>query len=751
MRLLSELRSHLQYKIILPFLLLTLIVALAGSVVAFLLIAGSAQERLNNQLAQTARSASDKVASLETANLQFLREMAFAGANPATSAPAVADALARKDQSGLEQALAPYFQVSKRRQGLRIDRIIVFGKDQMTLIDWEHPPDETASQQPRVYPARNLGGLWFVNNILSGTSDAKGDKFAGLLDLNDSDDNYLFTAAPVAQSADNQIVGGIIVAMRLETLLQEVKTDSLAAFISLYRPDTGEAFASSLVPADGLKALNLKPELATTISKLPLAEIQGVFDTTTVNGRQYQLAFVPLLVRGQVIGLISVALASDYVTGTWDDARIPLTALTLVLMLAIIGLGVFIARQITRPLQELVDTAQAVTSGDLQRRSTVRVRDEVGLLAGSFNEMTQHLTDLYSAVRAEAGQRAAIVESISDSVMVCDPEGKVLVCNRAMRALLGLGEHERTPERFDDLPLTQLGELTLAFGDARTPDLFEINHHIVRVRRAPVIAEDQRRLGDVYVLQDLTSEVEIDRAKTNFIATISHELRTPLTVMGGSSELMLRELVGPLTGEQRELLESMRKHTLSMTTVLNNVITIAGLESGTLTFEVEPVGLRRVVDDLLWALRPAIAAKGLQLVIDVPPDLPDLLADAHQLRNVLNQLLDNARRYTSAGTVRLHAQQQGDLVRVDVSDTGCGIGPELSKRLFTRFSRGVEGNNSPERGIGLGLAIARMLLEHQGGQIWLESTSEQGSTFSFTLPCANANPQHHNAAFAPAA
>src|SRR5206468_7414353 len=104
----------------------------------------------------------------------------------------------------------------------------------------------------------------------------------------------------------------------------------------------------------------------------------------------------------------------DYVTGPWSDAGVPLTILTITLMLAIIGLGIFIARQITRPLEELVSTAQAVTNGDLERRSNVQGGDEVGMLSHSFNEMTGHLLDLYRAVRGEASQRAAIVESITD-------------------------------------------------------------------------------------------------------------------------------------------------------------------------------------------------------------------------------------------------------------------------------------------------------------------------------------------------
>jgi signal transduction histidine kinase len=193
----------------------------------------------------------------------------------------------------------------------------------------------------------------------------------------------------------------------------------------------------------------------------------------------------------------------------------------------------------------------------------------------------------------------------------------------------------------------------------------------------------------------------------------------------------------------------MRKHTLTMTALLNNVILIAGLESGSLTVDIEPVALGDVLNDTLWSIRAQVAAKGLSLVVVVPDDLPCILADTHQLRSALHQLLDNARRYTDSGTIRIQVSRQGDQVRVDISDTGRGIDPDLLEHLFTRFSRGSDGINSTERGIGLGLAIARQLIEQQGGALWLEHTSDGGSTFSLMLPCVDAN--HSNNIIATAA
>ncbi len=748
MWLIRGLRSQIQYKIILPFLLLTLLVALAGSAVSILIITSNAQDRLNNQLAQVARLSADSLVELEQANLQFLREAAFAGPNQATGAPSIAAALADNNTAGLAQALDPYFVVSTQRQGIRVDRLIAFDNSKQSIIDWEYV-SEAGTRKRVEHPSRSIGSLWFVSAILENEADNKGDKFAGLLDQGGDDSRYLFSVAPVVR--DGTVVGGLIVATRLETVLQSLSSNSAAAIVTVYRADNGSAFSSSQVPAAGLQTLNIQPQLVPLVHDLNAASQQAVYDTVLVNEREYQFAYAPLRIRGELIGLLSVALSSDYVIGPWANAGVPLIALTVVLMLAIIGLGVFVAQQITRPLQELVVTAQAVTSGDFDRRSNLRVKDEVGILSNSFNEMTEHLVDLYGAVRTESSQRAAIVESITDGVVVCDQQGKILVMNRAMRDLMRISENQSQPNYFNDIPIQRLDEAALAFGESRTPDLFSLSSHIVRVAVAPVQTDDGMRLGDVYVFQDLTSEVAIDRAKTNFIATISHELRTPLTVLGGNTELLLRGLVGDLTQEQRPLVETMRKHTLTMTSLLNNVIIIAGLESGTLTFDLEPVSLHDLINDLLWTVRPGVSAKGIQLRIEVPVDLPEIIADSHQLRNAISQLLDNARRYTEQGSITVRAYQEENRVRVDIVDTGCGISSELSSQLFTRFVRGEEGINSAERGIGLGLAIAKMLLERQGGSIWLAETSEQGSIFSFTLPCVHVNTRSNNTILATAA
>ncbi len=683
-----------------------------------------------NQLAQTARVVADAIVRQESSNLTFLRELVFAGSNADTGAPAVADALAVGDAAGLGAAVDPFVRISQRR-GVRLDRLIIFDSAGRTVLDRERAEDAPTAWID--HPPRDMSRGWFVQRILAGAADARGDKYAGLLDTGDGG-RYFFTVAPIKQ--DERIIGGAVVATRLSGLLADLAAQSQSAIVTVYDPATGKAFASSIEPVAGLAALDTRSDVIDHLQMLlSAAPERGVFDTAMVNDRQYQLAFAPLVVRGDVVGALSVALASDYVIGPWSDIRSSLVGLTIVLMAAIVGLGVSIARQITLPVEELLSVAQDVTGGNLDRRSAVHSEDEIGKLASAFNTMTSHLLALYSAVRAEAGRRAAIVESITDGVIVCDAAGRIELLNPAARRILGLPDDDPSPASITDVQFEPLGADAPHFGGARSPDLFRLGERIVRVVRAPVFTSEGDMLATVIVLHDMTHDVAIDRAKTNFIATISHELRTPLTIISGNADLLGRQLLGPLSEEQQTLVSGIHAHARTMTSLVNNVITIAGLDSGTLTFDAEPIALADALQRVIGSTRRTAAAKGLTFEVAIPDDLPDVLADPVHLPQALAQLLDNAVRYTSSGMVRLSAARCGDVVRIDVSDTGPGIGAEQRETLFTRFARGAEGLNSSERGMGLGLAIASELIQRQGGSLWLEHSSPEGSVFRLTLPC----------------
>ncbi len=754
----QELRSRLRYHIIVPFLILTLFVALVGYAIIFFVLANSSQESFDNRLAESTRIAKHSLLDQEKTNLQFLIEVVFAPANPATNAPAVSKALQDSQNPGsvddLRRALNPYFRRGLTRSVVNMDRMIAFDQRGYSLADFEHVPYTLEGMSTEAVSSNvltetryvtntvlDVSALWFVPNILRGElepveeSDSVRDKFAGFVTLPSAtggDNNYFATVAPVKVS-DN-VVGGIIVAMDIDSLSETLQDNSNADIITFYDTN-GQAWVSNMIPEGGLDELDIDEDLVPRIRNLATQDMENeaIMDVRTINGEEYQFSYSRLTIRGEPVGIMGAALSRADIN-SWGMIRIPLIGVTIVSMLGIIGIGFVMARRITRPLDELVATARAVTKGDFSRRSTVTARHEIGMLSSAFNQMTEYLTQLIQKVLAQSGERQAIVESITDGIVVCNNEGEVQLVNRAMYTLLGLelDDKERLPGRFSDLPLVPVTESV--FGSTAT-DLYTLGNFIVRVSVAPVITAEGHCLGNVYVLQDMTAEVNMDRAKTSFIATISHEMRTPLTSLRGNTDMLMHGLAGPINDEQKNMLETMSQQTNNMTRLISNMIVIAGLESGSLKVEPEPVSLKRVIEESLWPSRKALKAKSLTLNIDIPGDI-EVNADRIQLRTVVQQLIDNARVYTDEGSITVQAVRELSYVRVDVIDTGCGIEPELVDKVFERFVRGEGSNDRPDRGIGLGLSIVQQLIELHHGQVWVTSALGEGSTFSFTLPYA---------------
>lgn len=734
-RLWRWLNSQLQYQIIAPFLLLTVVVMVAGALIVFLMLGQSLEERFANQLASVTRSANDALNNQEQANLQFLREVSFALPNPALDTPGVADALAEGDSEGLAAALAPFFEVGvEYRNGVLLDRLIAFDSSGRSLADFERIGGQTITQQPL-----DLSSAWFTEKILSGQADSLGDKYAGLIQFEDTGNLYFATIAPVRRG--DAVVGGVIAAMRVDNLLSTMAARSQADGITLY-DRSGSVIASTFgdgaAPAMGLPIIN-EYEASAGIDD------GAIFSKERVGDDEYQFAYVPLTIRGANVGILAPALSRDDVNATANSTVAPIVALILVLSAVIIAGGIAIARFITRPIEELALIAQEISRGERMRTANIASDNEIGQLATSFNRMTEYLVRLYGQVQAEAYQRAAIVESIADGIIVIDDLGNVETINLATRRLMSLRDDAPMPAKLSDIPLVKLVEGVPGFGSQRAHELYTLGDYIVKVSISPVIdAAGSRSGGYVCVLQDMTAEVTVDRAKTNFIGTISHELKTPLTVIRGNADLLLRGLAGPIDEDQRVFVDSIRHHANNMTGMVNNVIIIARLDSGSLTTELEPMELARPVGEAAFPLQGLIKAKGLMLTVDIPEDLRPVMADFDQVRQITQQLLDNARRYTSEGGITVRALDCGDHARVEVQDTGRGIAPDMQEQIFQRFIRGdgtSEGINSSERGIGLGLAICKQLIERQGGSIGVHSVPGQGSTFYFTLRYADDTPR----------
>jgi len=235
-----------------------------------------------------------------------------------------------------------------------------------------------------------------------------------------------------------------------------------------------------------------------------------------------------------------------------------------------------------------------------------------------------------------------------------------------------------------------------------------------------------------------------NEAKTEFISFVSHELKQPMTSIKGYSDLLVKGAAGEVNDVQRGFLDTIRSNADRMNTLVSDLLDVSRIESGRLRLEFGDLSMEKVIEESLRAIRGQIEAKQQVLEVDISPALPLVRGDQGRLVQVLTNLVSNAYRYTPEGgliSVRAHPWPDGadtaspdGFVLCSVTDTGIGIAPEDQKRLFTKYFRADNPTVRSVAGTGLGLAITKSLVELQGGEIWVESEVDRGSTFSFTIP-----------------
>lgn len=364
-------------------------------------------------------------------------------------------------------------------------------------------------------------------------------------------------------------------------------------------------------------------------------------------------------------------------------------------------------------------------------------------------EQTDRLGRMLRDQEIEASKSQSILEGVADGVMVADAQGQVILFNAAAERILGLSREEAlgrsTNEMlglYGDQAYDWLGAINrwanLQELEEYLASRLEIGERIVSVHLAPVLM-GQEFLGTVSVFRDVTVEVEAERAKSEFVSTVSHELRTPMTSIKGYADLLLMGAVGTLTDEQERFLTIIKSNTDRLTLLVNDLLDISRIESGRLILTPKVVRIDDLIAQVITTMAARAAERKLELHSDLPPVLPEVFVDPDRVIQVLTNLVGNACRYTpSGGQITVLASMHADEIQVSVRDTGIGISEEDQQRLFSRFFRSDDPTVQEAPGTGLGLSITKSLVEMHGGQIWVESELGHGSTFTFSLPTAQA-------------
>ncbi len=359
----------------------------------------------------------------------------------------------------------------------------------------------------------------------------------------------------------------------------------------------------------------------------------------------------------------------------------------------------------------------------------------------SVDRQARRLAELLRIREEEFTQRQEILESIADGVVVASETGDVVLTNAAAERILGIPRRQLIGQTIKQL----YARLVPAGGQgAGDQTVFEWGSKVVMGSLAPVKMPDGTLLGHVAVFRDVTRERQAERAKGQFIATISHELRTPLTSIKGYIELLITGAAGSLNRQQRDFLGITHNNTNKMIRLVNNLIAVSEMEQEAIQIEPQAVDMKDVVEEAVQAICAMATEYQLDLEVNLPRDLRPARGDPERLRQIMDNLLNNAMRYTPPGgritiwAAEANLEEEGTSSQhylvVNIRDTGVGIPPEEHDRIFEKFYRRDGSSSGETGGTGMGLAIVKSLVEAHGGQIWVESEPGVGSTFSFTIP-----------------
>ena len=274
----------------------------------------------------------------------------------------------------------------------------------------------------------------------------------------------------------------------------------------------------------------------------------------------------------------------------------------------------------------------------------------------------------------------------------------------------------------------------------------EIKTTIANALRQLRLSQENKRLVDSLqcsnkLLYEANEELrKATQAKSEFLAHMSHELRTPLNVIIGFSELMLDEVPGGINEEQRQCLSDILAGGKNLLSLINDILDLSKIESGKMELRLRNVVIADVIESLRSVMMPMIAPRNQSLEIDVEEGLPPVYADRGKIRQVLLNLLSNSTKFTpEGGKLKVEAVRENNWCRVSVIDNGIGIRKEGHERIFEEFYQSDNPLTKEKSGTGLGLTIAKRIVEKHGGRIWVESEYGRGSRFTFTLPLAEAS------------
>ena len=439
-------------------------------------------------------------------------------------------------------------------------------------------------------------------------------------------------------------------------------------------------------------------------------------------------------------GLIRLALPLSGLEQAKQRLQRSLGAALAVAVLASLLLSYILSNVNSRNLRMLAAGAARIGRGEFETRIPVRSSDELGELARVMNEMTGKIQEQLERISSEKNRLDAILKGMGEGVMVTDQHGAVTLVNPAFCAMFGVG-------------IQVLGKQLLEI--SRHPDLYAACREVLLERQerhqeisladgqatlvhwVPLVEADALR-GAVAVFHDISALKRVERIRRDFVANVSHELRTPVTVIKGYAETLLSGALADDPKRSERFLGIIQNHADRLSNLVRDLLALSELESGEVGLQIQSIHVEAAVKHALLLVAQRSEEKGITLEYAGATGALCVSADDRKLEQVLINLLENAVKYSGhGGKVTVEAEEEGDMVKISVRDSGIGIPVKDLPRLFERFYRVDEARSRDQGGTGLGLSIVKHIVQAHGGRVSVESAPGVGSVFCFTLPKAS--------------
>jgi two-component system, NtrC family, sensor histidine kinase KinB len=372
-------------------------------------------------------------------------------------------------------------------------------------------------------------------------------------------------------------------------------------------------------------------------------------------------------------------------------------------------------------------------------------QEQLLTIAAAQAGMTIANAHLFAQAATKQQQNQAIIQYMADGLLLINDQGLIVTCNPALCMMLGMHTSEIVGQKVDAPNLhPNLASITATTTQrARTGVLAkEITIQTPRPRTLQIfstvmIDDNKHPIGEVRVVHDVTRERELEQLKEEFMSTISHELRTPLFSIQGFVQILLEDNEELEQATREEFLTIIQSQAVQLSEMVNNLLDASKIDEGRMRFEEKPIDILDLIHQTMLKLRGFAHQQKIDLLPKLPPTLPAIVGDKERLGQVFTNLIGNAIKFTpEGGLVTISASISDNKVLIEVKDNGVGIPREAQDRIFSRYYQVSDSGESSGsvRGSGLGLYIAKKIVQGHGGHIWVESEFGQGSTFRFTLP-----------------